>query len=71
MEQLVESNKLTKKDFNIDRDSIPLDEQREIFNELVREISPEFKHLEKRINPDSLIYKYNNEQISPTDFRNY
>ena len=71
MEQLVESNELTKKDFNIDRDSIPLDEQREIFNELVREISPEFKHLEKRINPDSLIYKYNNEQISPTDFRNY
>ena len=71
MEQLVESNELTKKDFNIDRDSIPLDEQREIFNELVREISPEFKHLEKRINPDSLIYKYNHEQISPTDFRNY
>ena len=53
--QFVESN---EKDFNIDRDSIPFDEQRKIFNELIEEISSEFKDLEKRINPDNLIYKY-------------
>ena len=35
--QLVESNEFIKKDFNIDRDSIPLEEQKNIFNELVEE----------------------------------
>ena len=46
-EQLVESKELIKKDFNFDRDSIQLDEQRKIFNELVEERSSEFKDLEK------------------------
>ena len=41
--QLVESNELVKKDFNVDRDSIPFDEQRKIFNELVEEKSFEFQ----------------------------
>ena len=68
---MVESNKLIKKDFNIDRDSISLEKQKKIFNELVEEISSEFKNLEKRINPHSLIYKYKTEGISPNDFRNY
>ena len=68
---MVESNKLIKKDFNIDRDSISLEKQKKIFNELVEEISSEFKNLEKRINPHNLIYKYKTEGISPNDFRNY
>ena len=68
--QLVESNELIKKDFNIDRDSIPLDKQRKIFNELIEERSFGFKNLEKRINPDNLIYNYKNERISLKDFRN-
>ena len=68
---MVESNELVKKDFNIDRDSIPFDEQRKIFNELLKERSSEFKDLEKRINLDNLIYKYKNEEKSPKDFRNY
>ena len=55
--QLVESNELIKKDFNIDRDSIPLEEQKKIFNKLVEENSSEFRNLEKIINPDNLIYK--------------
>ena len=45
--QLLESNELTKKDFSIDRDSIPLKEQNKVFNVLVEERSSEFKHLEK------------------------
>ena len=55
--QFVESN---QKDFNIDGDSIPFDEHRMnwIFNELIEERSSEYKDLEKRINPDNLIYKY-------------
>ena len=56
--QFVESNELAKKDFNINTDSIPFDEQKKIFNELIEERSSEFKDLEKRINPDNLIYKY-------------
>ena len=40
--QLMESNELIKKDFNIDRDSIPLKEQIEIFNEVIEERSSEF-----------------------------
>ena len=40
--QLVESNELIKKDFNIDKDSVPLEEQKEMFNELVNERSSEF-----------------------------
>ena len=54
---MVESNELVKKDFNIDRDSIPFDEQRKIFNELVKKRYCEFKDVGKRINPDDLIFK--------------
>ena len=52
---LVESDEVIEKYFNIDRDSIPLEEQKKIFNELVEERSSEFMNLEKIINPDSLI----------------
>ena len=69
--QLVESNELIKKDFNTDRESIPFDEQKQIFNELGEERSSEFKDLENRTNPDNLIYKYKNESASRKDFRNY
>ena len=37
--QLVESNEIVKKDFNIDRGSVLLEEQKKIFNELVEEKS--------------------------------
>ena len=53
--QLVESNELIKKDFNINRDIVPY----------------KFHNLEKKINPDDLIYKYKTEGRSPKDFRNY
>ena len=42
--QLVQSNEFIEKDFNIDRDSIPLKEQKKII-ELVEEIASELKHL--------------------------
>ena len=37
-------------------------------NELIGERLSEFHNLEKRINPDNLIYKYKAEGISPKDF---
>ena len=61
---VVESDELTKKDFNIDRDSIPFEERKKIFNEHVEEKSSEFKSLEKRINPDNLSHNYKNEGIN-------
>ena len=68
---MVESNELIKKDFNIDRDSILHEEQIKIFTELIRERPSKFHNLEKRINPDNLIYKYKPEGISPNEFSGY
>ena len=45
--------------------------KRKIFNKLIEERSSGFKDLQKRINPNNLIYNYKNERISPKDFRNY
>ena len=71
--QLVESNELIKKDFNIDKDSIPLEEKKNIVDDdvTVDERSSEFMNLGKRIHPDNLICKYKTEGISPKDFINY
>ena len=55
-------------DFNVDRDSIPLEEQKNVFNELVEEKASEFKNLQKRIDADNLIYKYKNEKKIFRDF---
>ena len=68
---MVESDKIIRKDFNIDRDHIPIEEQKNIFNELVEERFSRLKGLEKRTNPDNLIYKHKTEEISPKGFRNY
>ena len=67
--QLVEPDELITKDFNIE--IVYYLKNKKVFNELVEERSSEFKNLEKRINPDNLIYKYKTEGISPKDFRNY
>ena len=41
-----------------------------IFNELAKERSSEFKNMEKN-NSDNLIYTCKNEGINPKDFTNY
>ena len=66
---MVESNELIKRDFNIDRDSIA-HEEKKFFNKFIRERSFEFHSLEKRINPNNLIYKYKTAGMSPNDFSN-
>ena len=45
---------LLKKDFNIDRDSIPLEKKKILFNEFVEEKSYEFQNLKEKINPNNL-----------------
>ena len=69
--QLVESNELIKKDFNIDRGGVSLDEQKLIFNELVEDKSHEFQDLKNEIDPINLVYKYKTKGRSPKYFRNY
>ena len=44
---------------------------KKIFNELIRKRLSEFHNLEKRINPNNLIYRYKTDGKSPKDFRNY
>ena len=46
--QLTKSSELVKKNFNIDRDSIPHEEQKKI-NECIRERPSEFDNLEKKL----------------------
>ena len=53
--------KLSKKDFDINKDGIPLEKQKEILNELVKEKCFEFQNLEGKINPNNLIYRYKTE----------
>ena len=48
-----------------------LKNKKKTFNKLVNETSFEYMNLEKRINPDNLIYKYKTEGISLKDIRNY
>ena len=66
---MVKYNELIKKDFNINKDSIPLDEQKKKSNEFVEENSFRFKDLEKRIHPDNLIFNYKNEKTIPKSFK--
>ena len=63
--KLAGSNELIKKDFNINRDSVPLDEEK--FNRLAEEKSYEFQNLKEKINPNNLIYKYKTVGRSPKD----
>ena len=44
---------------------------KKIFNELVKEKYLEFQNLKEKMNPNSLIYKYKTEAISPKGFSNY
>ena len=51
--QLVESNELIKNDFNINRNSISLEEEEKYLIVFVEERSSDFWNLEKRINCDN------------------
>ena len=70
--QLVESNKLLKKDFNIDRNyHVYHLTNKKIFNRLVEEKSYEFNNLKEKINPNNLVYEFKTEGRIPKGFSNY
>ena len=60
---------LAKRNFNISRYSITLEEQKKI-NKFVEEGSSGFWNLEKRINCDNLIHKYKTDGRNLKDVRN-
>ena len=62
---------LFKKDFYVDKDSIPDEEQKKIFNKLIAESSSKFYKIEKRINPSHFIFNYKTEERSLGDFSVY
>ena len=64
---MFESNELIKKGFNIDIGSITHEEQK-IFNGLIKERFSEFHNLEKIINTNNLMYKYQTEKFIQRNF---
>ena len=69
--QLVKSNEISQKDINIERYSIPLEEQKKFLLNLLKECLLNLKKIEKRVNSDNLIYKYKSKRKIQKDFRNY
>ena len=57
--------------FNIERDSIPHEEQKKYSMSLLDKGLIDFIIQKKRTNIKKLIYKYNTEGMSPKDFSNY
>ena len=55
--EFVKCNELMKKDFNIEKDDILLEKQKEIFNKLFAEKSFEFQKEKEKTNPNNLIYR--------------
>ena len=79
---MIECNEVIKKGFNVDRDSIPHEKQKKIFNKLEKGLlnfiilKKElvliiFHNLEKAINLNNLTHMYKTEGIIPKDFSNY
>ena len=60
--QLVKSNAIISgNDFNIDRDNVSLEKQKEIFHELLKERASELNGMDDKINPNNLVCKFKNE----------
>ena len=68
----IESNSvISRNNFNIDRDGVPFEKQKEIFSELLTKRAHEFDNSKNKISPNKLIYKFKTEGDSPEDFKDY
>ena len=57
--QLIKANALiTGNNFDIERDDVPIEKQKVIFNKLIEERDYEFDNLENEINSNNLIYEF-------------
>ena len=69
--QIIESNEVNKDDFNIGRSGVTHENQKEIFNGLVKERALEFYKIKDEINPNDLVYTFKTDGNEPKDFINY
>ena len=69
--QIIESNEMAKNDFNFDRSCVSLENQEQVFNELVIEKVLEFSDIKDKINPNNLVYVYVTGKNNPKYFENY
>ena len=69
--QIIESNEVSKNDFNIDRSGVTHDKQKEIFNGLVKERALEFSNIKNEIDPNNLVDAFKTDGNEPKDFKNY
>ena len=69
--QIIESNKLDKNDFNIDRSGVPHEKQNRIFDRLVKERALEFSDIKDKIDPDNLVDTFKTDGNESKDFGNY
>ena len=49
---------VARNDFKIDRNGIPHDKQKEIFNELIKEGALKFSSIKDKIDPNNQVYMY-------------
>ena len=69
--QITESNEIAKNHFNTDRSGVSLDKQKEIFNELLREMALEFYDIKDKIDPNNLVYVQSTAKNNLKDFGKY
>ena len=69
--QIIESNEVAKKEFNIDRSGVSHEKQKEIFNRFVKKRALEFSDIKDKTDLDNLVYKFSGSENKPKDFRNY
>ena len=68
--QIIESNKVAKNDFNIES-GVSHQKQKEIFNRLVSERALKFAYIKDKIDPNNLVYKFSGSENKSKDCGNY
>ena len=69
--QIIESNEVTKNDFNTDISGVSHEKKKEIFDRLVEERVPEFSDTKDKTDPNNLVYAFKTGGNEPKDFGNY
>ena len=69
--RIIESNKVAKNNFSIDRSGVSREKQEEIFNRLVKKRAFEFAHIKDKIDPNNSVYTFKTDVNVPKDFGKY
>ena len=61
--QIIESNKVAKNDFNIDRSRVLHEKQKEIFDKLVNERAFQFADIKYKTDPTKFVYQFGDQLL--------